>query len=109
MLLLWEGCVMWKPFSVPFPFSLAEGRSDFKIWHFSLTLNLNIQRQKGKGVFQLREPGIRVALTGPSCGVEMVCAGQGVDLTAEGALSEQVGAVSEEGCGGAGCDGRLQC
>lgn len=79
LLLLWEGCAMWKSFSIPSAFSLTEGRSGFKIWHFSVTLNLNIQRQKGKGVFQLRELGICVAPTEPSCGVVMVCAGEGVD------------------------------
>lgn len=55
-----------KALSVPSAFSLAEGLSRLKIWHFSLTLNLNIQWQKGKGVFQLPELGVCVAA--PSAG-----------------------------------------
>lgn len=53
---------MKKPSPFPQPFYWRKKDfPDFKIWHFSLTLNLNIQWQKGKGVFQLLELGICVA------------------------------------------------
>lgn len=66
ILLLWGCRVMKKPSLFPQPFHWLKDFPDFKIWHFSLTLNLNIQWQKGKGVFQLPELGVCVAA--PSAG-----------------------------------------